>query len=170
MADFFAAARQSKTFCPLSTLTDSGWLSGMYLKPQNRRLVDSLNQGGETVVLTNAFVPGRDEELDFLSVRRSSMLLVLPEHPEGSNQNSGMFVQTTPRKTVMLAGLASLSGIVDVPQNLRVTDWFARHKDFVQVRSCTLTVRNPHGGEQWTRELQQLLVRSDALVAVSEVE
>lgn len=170
MSEFFSAARKSKAFVSLRVLTESGWLSGSFLIAVNRRLVDTLNAGGDTIVLTNAFVPGGDTDLPFLGVRRDKMILVMPDEVETPSQHSGMFVATTARSVVMLAGLASVSGVVDVPQNLRVSDYFARNRGFINVRECRLTVRNPHGGEQWTRDLDQLLVRGDALVAVSEAE
>ena len=170
MTDVFAEARKSKTFMALRVLTESGWLSGMYLKPSNRRLADHLNQGHDSVVLTNAFVPGNESELDFLCVHRDKMVLVMPDDAESGRMPSGMFVQTTERQAVLLAGLASLSGTVEVPANIRVSDYFGRTKGFVSVRACVLTVRNPHGGEQWTRRVEQVLVNLAALVAVSEVE
>lgn len=170
MADFFATARQSKVFIPLRILTESGWLSGSYLKPAQRLLSDALNQGGETVVLTNAFIPGADDEVPFLSVRRDRMLLIMPDEVEGPAPHSGLLVVTTPRKVLMLAGLSSIDGTIAVPPNLRVTDYFARNHGFVEVRDLRLTVRNPNGGEQWTRKLEQIFVRGDALVAISELE
>jgi hypothetical protein len=170
MANFFAAARQSKTFVSLRILTDSGWLSGMYLKLASRQLADSLNQGGDTVVLTNAFVPSGENEIPFLSVRRDKMVLIMPDEIEAPNQESGIFVAATPRKVVMLAGLASIAGTISVPSNLRVTDYFSRNHGFIVVTKLRLTVRNPEGGDQWTRDLEQILVRGDSMVAVSEVE
>ncbi|GEM_PF-2669313 len=170
MSDFFATARTSKVFVQVRALTEAGWISGMLLKASNRRVADTLNTGGDKLTLTNAFVPGGDADVPFMTVRRDKILLVMLDEREGKRPVSGVYAAVTERHVICLAGFATLVGTVDVPKNLRVSDYLGSERGFVEFRQVQLTVRNPYSGEQWTRKVDHLLLNSHQIVAVSEQE
>jgi len=157
-------------FVPVRVLTDSGWLSGLYGKPTVRRLAEALNQGGETITITNVFVPGGSTDLPFFTCRLETVFLILPDEVEPpAKRASGMWVPTTRREVLALAGMATLAGRVEVAENLRVSDYFGKNRGFIEMYQTRLTVRDPRSGEQWTRDLPQILLNCSKLVGVSEL-
>lgn len=170
MSDTYSSARASRVFVPVRVLTESGWLSGLIGRPPLHRLVDALNMGGDAVMLTNVYVPGGTEDLPFFTCRRDAILLLLPDEPEGAAKaQSGVWTPVTEREVICLSGMATLAGSVFVSENLRVSDYFAKARGFVEMSTTRLTVRDPRSGEQWTRDLPEVLVNTKRIVGVSEL-
>jgi hypothetical protein len=150
-------------------LTTSGYISGIVHLLAMKNLRTLLNAQDEILKLTHALLPGSPQVHPFLALRKGSALLIVPKaepEPFKPELSSGPRAQ---RLVTCLLDLGSIRGYIEVPENVRTSDFLLRNPGFIEFRECHLGP-NPHLDPQTITNdpLPLVYVNSRSMVGVTE--
>jgi len=153
----------------LIALTSSGYISGTVHLQAMKNLRTLLNAPEELLKLTDARLPGGSQVQPFLALRKGSAHLIVPKAgPEllGSEPSSW---QKARRRVTCLLEHGSIRGYIEVPENLRTSDFLLRSPGFLEFHDCFLGPHPHLGPEELTADpLPLVYVNSRSMVGVTE--
>lgn len=150
-------------------LTSSGYISGTVHLLAMKNLRTLLNAQDEILKLTQAMLPGSQQVHSFLALRKGSALLIVPKadaelfKPEPSSQPRAQ------RLVTCLLELGSIRGCIEVPENVRTSDFLLRSPGFIEFRECFLGPNPQLDPQEMTGDpLPVVYVNSRSMVGVTE--
>jgi hypothetical protein len=149
--------------------TPSGFIRGTLHIPAVKTLPSFLNGADEILKLTEAVLPGNDQVHPFLGLHKSAVILVVPRVVlEGPKAGLGMPPRGQ-RPVTCLLSLGSIRGSLDVPDNLRTSDFLLRNTGFIEFHQCHVGSSLYFDPSEATGEaLPLVIVNSRNMVGVTE--
>lgn len=151
---------------PSQIMTKAGWLRATLHVPRASKLLLHLNAQPGFVRLTNVSFMGRQQEIPFMSIQRSSAILMVPSE-EGEGLASEDTQLPEQRVFVLLEG-GVLSGALRLRQGVRTSDFFAKQQGFVLLRDCQLQLGELNQEFFVEESHPAVLVNASQIIAVSE--
>jgi hypothetical protein len=147
-------------------LTPRGWIRGTFHPPRAVHLSDYLDHAGQFVSLTDVTPEGGQHALEYLSLQRAAMTLIIPE--DTVPLETVRTVNQTLRRHHVYVMLAegSLTATLDVLTQVRVSDFFANRSGFVVLHEVDLRVTPPIEGPG---PLPSVLLNTDRTLGVAEL-
>ena len=128
--------RPSQTAIPVIVFTPSGFIRGTLHLPVVKTLPSFLNAQDEILKLTEAVLPGSDLVHPFLALHKSAILLVVPQGGLDTPK-PGLGAMALERRAVTcLLSQGSIRGHLDIPENLRTSDYLLRNTGFIEFHQC----------------------------------
>jgi len=161
--------RPPQTAIPVIVFTPSGFIRGTLHLPAVKNLQSFLNTQDEILKLTEAVLPGSDLVHPFLALHKSAIILVVPQ--EGVELPKPVLgaMPRELRPVTCLLSLGSIRGHLDVPENLRTSDYLLRNTGFIEFHQCyvgSTTYFDP--SEATGAALPLVMVNSRNMVGVTE--
>jgi len=128
--------RPIQTAIPVIVFTPSGFIRGTLHLPAVKTLPSFLNAQDEILKLTDAVLPGSDQVHPFLALHKSAILLVVPQEGVEIPKPATGAVNRELRPVTCLLSLGSIRGHLDVPENLRTSDFLLRNPGFIEFHQC----------------------------------
>lgn len=153
----------------LIALTSSGYISGTVHLLATKNLRALLNAPEEILKLTDALLPGNPRVQPFLALRKGSAHLIVPKAgPEILGPEPSSW-QKARRLVTCLLEQGTLRGYIEVPENLRTSDFLLRSPGFLEFREC-LIGPDPHlePRDLTADPLPLVFVNSQSMVGVTE--
>jgi hypothetical protein len=150
-------------------LTTSGYLSGTVHLLAMKNLRTLLNAQDEILKLTDAVLPGSQLVQPFLALRKGSALLIVPKADSELLKPEPSAWQKARRLVTCLMDLGCIRGYIEVPENIRTSDFLLRSPGFLEFRECFLGP-NSHldSAEMTGQPLPLVYVNSRRMVGVTE--
>ena len=150
-------------------LTSSGYLSGTVHLLAMKNLRTLLNAQDEILKLTDAVLPGSKQVEPFLALRKGSALLIVPKADPELFKPEPSAWQKSQRLVTCLLDLGSIRGYIEVPENIRTSDFLLRSPGFIEFRECFLGPNSHLEATEITGEpLPLVYVNSRRMVGVTE--
>jgi len=154
---------------PVLVLTPSGFIRGTVHVPAMKNLRTFLNAQDDILKLTEAVIPGSLQAQPFLALQKNAVLLIVPQtglEGMGSEPSARQKVQ---RIVTCLLSLGSIRGYIEIPDNLRTSDFLLHSPGFIEVRECHIGPNPYLDPKETTGEpLPLVLVNSKSMVGVTE--
>lgn len=148
---------------PARIFTTAGWIVGEFQVPALRVFSDFVNHPQDFFKLTRVRLPGLDHEIPFFAVQRRSIVFITPE---GAPQPSPVERKRQVDVSCAFNG-GVISGSMNLPQNIRVSDFLAQRHDFFPLTGCTIHLR-VGGRPEVTSDVAMAIVNAARVVGVSE--
>ena len=160
--------RQSQTPIPVIVFTPSGFIRGTLHLPVVKTLSSFLNTQDEILKLTDAVLPGSDLVHPFLALHKSSVILVVPQDVEAAKPGFSAMPMERRAVTCLLSS-GSIRGHLDMPENLRTSDFLLRNTGFIEFHECYVGSTSYFDPNEATgAPLPLVLVNSRNMVGVTE--
>ncbi len=160
--------RPSQTPLSVIVFTPSGFIRGTLHLPVVKTLPSFLNAQDEILKLTEAVLPGSDLVHPFLALHKSSVILVVPQGLEAAKPAPGA-MPLERRAVTCLLSLGSIRGHLDMPENLRTSDFLLRNTGFIEFHECFVGSTSYFDPSEATgAPLPLVLVNSRNMVGVTE--
>lgn len=161
--------RPLQTAIPVIVFTPSGFIRGTLHLPAVKNLSSLLNAPDEILKLTDAVLPGSDQVHPFLALHKRAILLVVPQESAELAKPVQASGQRELRPVTCLLSLGSIRGHLDVPENLRTSDFLLRNPGFLEFHQCyvgSTTYFDP--SEATGAPLPLVIVNTRNMVGVTE--
>lgn len=161
--------RPSQTAIPVIVFSPSGFIRGTLHLPAGKTLPSFLNAQDEILKLTEAVLPGSDQTHPFLALHKSAIILVVPQEGVEIPKPGPGAMPRELRPVTCLLSLGSIRGHLDVPENLRTSDFLLRNTGFIEFHQCfvgSTTYFDP--SEATGAALSLVIVNSRNMVGVTE--
>jgi hypothetical protein len=161
--------RPTQTFIPVIVFTPSGFIRGTLHLPAVKTLPSFLNAQDEILKLTEAVLPGSDQVHPFLALHKSAVILVIPQEGVELPKSGPSAMPRELRPVTCLLSLGSIRGHLDVPENLRTSDFLLRNTGFIEFHECfvgSTTYFDP--SEATGAPLPLVILNSRNMVGVTE--
>lgn len=157
---------------PVVVYTPSGLIRGVLQLPTVKNLRGFLNGDEEYLKLTEADFPGRQQvQQSFLLLRKDAVILVVPKEghePRRADNSKSLRGQ---RLVTCLLGGESVQGYLDIPRNLRTSDFLVRNRGFLELSACRISPNPSMGPQQADGSiLPTVLVNAQCLVGVEDAQ
>jgi len=150
-------------------LTSSGYISGTVHLLAMKNLRTLLNAQEEILKLTDALLPGSQQVQPFLALRKGSAHLIVPKAGPDILSPEPSAWQKARRRVTCLLEQGSIRGFIEVPENLRTSDFLLRSPGFLEFRECLLGPEPHLNPEDLTADpLPLVFVNSRSMVGVTE--
>lgn len=164
-------ARKTKYHPPLRGIpsvifTTGGWIRGVFHVPTMHGFLEYLNLAGDMLKLTNVVLPYLSLELRFFALRRSKALLVMPDcDPDLLQLPEPTADYHVHRVSFLLEG-GTVTGSLAIEEDIRVSDYLAKHDNFVVLRNCRFGAHDAPVEEE--SHFPLLLVNGATVVGASD--
>ncbi|HJL15963.1 MAG TPA: hypothetical protein RMH99_09915 [Sandaracinaceae bacterium LLY-WYZ-13_1] len=146
-------------------LTPRGWIRGTFHPPRVTHLVDFLNHAGHFVTVTDVTAEAGQGTLEYLSLSRDAMSLVVLEDTV-SVEPVSMATQPVRRHRIYaLLAEGSLTGGLDVGTQVRVSDFFVHRSGFVLLHDVELRTPGLESPGPWPT----VLLHAQRAIGVAEL-
>jgi len=147
--------------------TRRGWMRGTMRLVPNQTVMDFLDHSNRFITFTQVQLAAYEKEVDYLSFQRDAIGVFLA--PEGSEWKvRGTEGQLKSVRVLCLFDQGAVSGTLEIPARVRVSDYFMNRDGFVQLTQAHVRLPDPQG--QRTNEGHALaIVNSSHILGVSEV-
>lgn len=150
-------------------LTASGYISGIVHLLARKNLRTLLNAQDEILKLTHAVLPGSPQSHPFLALRKGSALLIVPKADPELFKPEPSAWQKAQRRVTCLLEHGSIQGYIEVPENVRTSDFLLRNPGFIEFRECYLGPNPQLDQQERTGEpLPIVYVNARSMVGVTE--
>ena len=150
-------------------LTSSGYISGTVHLLAVKNLRTLLNVQDEILKLTDAILPGSPQVHPFLALRKGSALLIVPKSDPELFKPEPSVRKRAQRLVSCLLQLGSIRGYIEIPENIRTSDFLLRSPGFIEFRDCFLGPNPQLGPEEMNGDpLPVVYVNSRSMVGVTE--
>ncbi len=161
--------RPPQTAIPVIVFTPSGFIRGTLHLPEVKTLPSFLNAQDEILKLTEAVLPGSDLVHPFLALHKSAILLVVPQGGPDSPRPAFAAGGRELRPVTCLLSQGSIRGHLDVPENLRTSDFLLRNTGFIEFHQCFVGSTSYFDPNEATGQpLPLVIVNSRNMVGVTE--
>jgi hypothetical protein len=161
--------RPPQTAIPVIVFTPSGFIRGTLHLPAVKTLHSFLNGQDEILKLTEAVLPGSDQVHPFLALHKSAITLVVPQGDLDTLRSGLSAMPREQRLVTCLLSLGSIRGHLDVPENLRTSDFLLRNTGFIEFHQCYVGSTSYFDPSEATGEaLPMVIVNSRNMVGVTE--
>lgn len=161
--------RPSQTALPVIVFTPSGFIRGTLHLPVVKTLPSFLNTQDEILKLTEAVLPGSDLVHPFLALHKSAILLIVPQGELEAPRPAFGTLPLEPRQVTCLLTLGNIRGHLDMPENLRTSDFLLRNTGFIEFHQCYVGSTSYFDPSEATgAPLPLVLVNSRNMVGVTE--
>lgn len=150
-------------------LTRAGWIVGNIHVPTHARLTDFLSHDSDFLPLTDVFLEGRPNPVPFFALQKSAIYFLAAMDAEDL-QSAKLTGSLYEHQIACLLPIGSIAGKAEIPEGIRVSDFFCKHGGFILMRECHYHIRDP-----WTHEKEDatetaMLVNTEAAIGVSELQ
>jgi hypothetical protein len=121
-------------------LTPRGWIRGTFHPPKAVHLPDYLDHAGQFVNLTDVSTEAGEHALEYLSVQRDAMSLIVPQDTVSLEPVLAANQARRRHRVYVLLAEGSLTASLDVLAQVRVSDFFAHRRGFVLLHDVALRV------------------------------
>jgi hypothetical protein len=129
------AGRPKQRKLEAEILTSAGWVRATLVRPELQSLTDYLQTAGPFVKLTDATLPGGEQQVEFLALQRAAVHLVAPVAADAvETEGSGGI--TSPWRIACIFERGILHGRLDFLVNLRLSDYLRQQTGFIIVRDA----------------------------------
>lgn len=163
------AYKPAQRSVPCRILTRAGWITGSFHVPEKGRFVEFLNRPTEFVRLTSVTMKGRFDELPFMALQRSSMVLVLPPEDERNLQWHPDVEKYVTHDVACLLDLGLVTGKMKILRGARVSDVFAHKSDFALLEPARIRVGPPGAQQLGEQDAPLCIINADCVIGVSDV-
>lgn len=161
--------RPLQTAIPVIVFTPSGFIRGTLHLPTVKNLPSFLNSQDEILKLTDAVLPGSDQVHPFLALHKSAIILVVPQESVEIPKVTLGAGNREFRPVTCLLSLGSIRGNLDLPENLRTSDFLLRNPGFIEFHQCYVGSTSYFDPSEATgAPLPLVMVNSRNMVGVTE--
>ena len=151
--------------------TKTFWVKGVIWMPKVRSLQDHLNQNQPYLKMRDAsFCDGTGRGAPFLAVRQDSVQLLIPDVGMDNLFTKQPAQEITSRRVNCFFSNGELSGRMDLPANIRVSDELERAPRFVAVHNCMLKLKGDCSPPVLPEPVPLLFLNARDVIAVEELE
>ncbi len=169
------SALHSKAFRPKQRLVKSeivtpvGWTHGTFLVPECQSLADFVNRGSSILKVLNVKLPLERSAVPFLALQRAAVTLIAPQEDDR--------IETDPchgpliaHDVVCVMENATLDGRLDIPMNMRLSDYLRLHEEFVVLRDAVWNPLIPSRQSGPRRFVGVALANVSRMIGIAERE
>lgn len=125
--------------CRLYTV--AGWMHGTMHIPARVQLLEFLNHSGQIYRMTDVALPGRPSRERFFAVERSAIIIVIPDNPTEITGVRSIGARRSHHVLWLLPSGSALEGVMDILQDVRVSDHLIHNDGFVVLHGATFFER-----------------------------
>lgn len=162
--------RPAQQSIPARIFTTAGWVNGQVHAPKRHVWLDHLNGCGPWVKLTDAKLPDREALVSFFALARTSAVLVEPTRVDPRYAVQPILGDKAVHHVDCLLDVGVISGTLELPPSIRVSDHLAQKTDFMALRDCELQLFGRFGEATLQMQLPLAFVNCGRIIGVSEMD
>ncbi|HUO85172.1 MAG TPA: hypothetical protein VM534_08670 [Thermoanaerobaculia bacterium] len=147
--------------------TTAGWVSGTFVIPKMRMLVDYLNQPNDFYKLREVQLPGLTIGVPFFALQRRSVILIVPHEQDEALRMTTLGGEKVERSVSCAFPAGLVSGTLFVREGIRVSDFLMQRNDFFYLQEATVHLR-VSGQPDLRRDAALVVVNGNQIIGVSE--
>lgn len=162
--------RPEQQAIPARIFTTAGWVTGHIHAPKRHVWLDHVNSCGPWLKLTGAKLPDREALVSFFALTRTSAVLIEPTSPDPAYAVHRLLGDKAVHQVDCLLDVGVISGTLELPPSIRVSDHLAQKTDFIALRDCQLQLFGRFGEATLEMKLPLAFVNCGRIVGVSEMD
>lgn len=124
----------------IKAMTDAGWVAGTLYAPSAVRLVDYMERAPGFLPLSDVFMQAHSKRIPFFALQQHAIEFMAIEGDEDPTSAEDTQIMEDHSVTCLLTK-GILKGKIFVKPGFRLSDYLAKHHQFIPLRSCTFQVR-----------------------------
>lgn len=143
----------------------AGWIRGRFMMPAMRIFTEYLNHPHDFFKLRSVMLPGLEKEIEFFALQRDSVIFI------SVTPGEGVFAPAERKRPADISCAFNggvVSGTLNLPQGVRVSDFLIQKQNFFHLTDCTGFLRGAGGKSEVMRDLPLVIVNTRRVIGVSE--
>jgi hypothetical protein len=151
----------------IKAMTDTGWITGTIFVPASVRLSDYMVRAPHFLSMSDVFMQAHSKGLPFFALQRNAVEFMAIDGNEDPASAEDTQIMEDHSISCLLSG-GILKGNIAVKPGLRLSDYLAKHNEFVPIKECTYRVRVPQSREVAEEFCAFVLLNSEKVIGLSE--